>query len=1107
MLFEPITPYQEPPHAALWFGSAGCGKTKAVIGEILALRALSPFRPIWVLLASGAQVTAFRQRMLRASSGEGVLFGVEFFNFEALYHRLLDRAGDPQRAIGRAAGTQALRRVIERLCDEGALELFGPIARTPGFVALAARLVGELKQALVTPEAYTGAASQLGPKDRDLARIYAAYQAFLQSYRLVDGHGAGWVALGHVRGGAAPTSDVQLLAIDGFDQFNRLHVELLTALARQTERTVLTLTQLDDQRAPRFRRFAQTRKRLVDAGQDLWQIVPLTGEGCGRAAPLQHLIDSLLALAPQAAPAGDTLALIEAPDVEREVRAVLRRVKRRLLDGTPPDAILIAARDLALYSGALRETAHAYGIPLVVRGGLPLRDNPAVAAFLALIDLAARDFPRRDTLDVLSSPYLAPPGLDPASVAALARISVERQVIGGRQEWLDAVRSAAHPLVDEDGEPQDEPAISSAALEAALVAWFERITPPAAGRLDDLLGWIEALAGPDPAAGREAIAAAEDAPFTLAARDHVNLIGQVRAAPDGEQATRDLIALQELWQVLAGLRAAHALVDGASSLALRWPDFRPELELALAQATITPPGGASRLGRVLVTDVHEARGLPHDHIYLLGLAEGIFPAPQAQADVHHEGERRALAACGVDLPAPAERADDLSLFYQVIGLARRTLTLSRFTVDDKGAPVPPSPFWSAVLAALDVPPGARERIPVGAAPELDHAATPVEAAVAVSTRLASVSGDMHAALAAHNALLDDSAWRNALRGRRLEARREDARSPFDCHAGLLGDPALIARAAQVLGPDRTWSASQLNDYGMCPFRFFARRLLGLEAVKEPEEGHDALQLGSINHAILERTYRAIQREGLTIALENLPRAQTLLGEAAQAVFDNAPTEYGFRASPVWQREQETLLRRLRWLVEQDFGAGIPNDKNKTLEAWLDGPRVPYALEASFGMGDAAPVEIDGEAGTLRLRGKIDRLDRVGDAIIVIDYKSGSGSFKADDLREGRSVQMLVYLRAAQRLLAGRGETARVVGGAYWHIGSRAISGAVTAADAALDDAEARLHSHVMAARAGRFVVRPSKPMAQGRCAFPCDFSEMCHLSRAGQRRSLPGEDA
>src|SRR5690606_31098519 len=201
----------------------------------------SGFRPIWVLLASGVQVSSFRQRLLDTNS-EGVLFGVEFFNFEALYKRVLDRAGDPQHAINGTARTHVLRRVIERLSADGRLELFGPIAGTPGFVAWVGRLVSELKQGLVSPETYLNAAAGRGPKDRDLALIYDAYQSFLRERRLVDSHGAGWLALEHVRNGSARTDDVQLLVVDGFDQFNRLHVELLTALARTIERTIVTLT-------------------------------------------------------------------------------------------------------------------------------------------------------------------------------------------------------------------------------------------------------------------------------------------------------------------------------------------------------------------------------------------------------------------------------------------------------------------------------------------------------------------------------------------------------------------------------------------------------------------------------------------------------------------------------------------------------------------------------------------------------------------------------------------------------------------------------------------------------------------------------------------------
>mgnify|MGYP001194320408 CR=1 FL=1 len=1096
--FEAVGQDAPRPDAVLWIGPAGCGKTRAVIEEIAALRTLRAFGAVWVLLASGVQVTSFRQRLL-AGSSDGVLFGVEFFNFEALYRRLLDRVGDPQRAIGRSASMHVLRRAIERLRDDGALEHFGPIAGTPGFVALAGRLITELKQGLVLPETFTQAAEERGPKDRDLARIYHAYQAFLQERELVDNHGAGWVALEHVRRGTAGMDGVRLLVVDGFDQFNRLHVELLTALARQTERTRLTLTQVDGARAPRFRRFVQTRDRLLAAGGDIWRIepVPSPEDGCGRAAPLQHMMETVFAVTSQPAPAGDALTLIAAPDVGREVSAVLRRVKRRLLDGTPPESIAILTRDPARYSGVLRATARAYGVPLVVREGPLLRENPAVAAFLDLLDLSALDFPRRETLDVLRSPYLAAPGLDPEAIAALARISQERQVVRGRDAWLAAIRASARPLTDEDGEARPELAADPDRLADTLDAWFRRVTPPAAGTLDDLLHWVEALAGPDPEAQREAEAAGEQIP-PPAARDHVNLVGQVRAGHDGEQVTRDMLALHALWDVLREIRAAHALVNPAARMP--WAAFRQELELALAGVDVTPPGGLSRLGRVLATDVHEARGLPHDHVYLLGLAEGIFPAPQVHADLYQESERRSLAEKDVDLPLAEERADDISLFYQAVGLARQTLTLSRFTVDDAGAPVPPSPFWSAVLDVLDVPPGARERIPAGAAPGLEQAATPGEAAVAAASLLASPLSEAIPALAVHNALIDDAAWRNVLRGRALEARREDARTPFDRHTGLLRHAGLLARLAAALGSDRLWSASQLNDYGMCPFRFFVGRLLKLEALKEPEEGHDPLQLGSIYHAILEQLYHAIRLEGLAIVPDNLPRALALLDEVAAQVFAAAPERYGFQASAVWEQEQKGLLRRLRWLVERDFSPKNPVD---SLAAG-NGPRVPYALEVPFGMQGVPPVEIDGPTGPVRLRGVIDRLDRVGDAVVVIDYKSGSSKFTDDDLRQGRSVQMLVYLLAAQRLLTGQGEPARVIGGLYWHISSRESSGAVAAGDALLDEARHQVHAHIEAARAGFFAVRPSKPMARGRCAFYCDFSAMCRLTPASRRKAVPG---
>src|SRR5690606_23752883 len=121
----------------------------------------------------------------------------------------------------------------------------------------------------------------------------------------------------------------------------------------------------------------------------------------------------------------------------------------------------------------------------------------------------------------------------------------------------------------------------------------------------------------------------------------------------------------------------------------------------------------------------------------------------------------------------------------------------------------------------------------------------------------------------------------------------------------------------------TWSATRLNNYGTCPYRFFAAYLLDLVELKPPQEGLDQLQLGSLNHRILEGTYRFIQEEGFPIAPENLNDALEILQESAEKALLRAPEEFQFRASAMWREEQKMILRRLRLLVSKDFSEDSP----------------------------------------------------------------------------------------------------------------------------------------------------------------------------------------
>src|SRR5690606_32989581 len=121
---------------------------------------------------------------------------------------------------------------------------------------------------------------------------------------------------------------------------------------------------------------------------------------------VSHLMSSLhrSPVAVRAPNAG--VQLLEAPEPAAEVGAVLRRVKRLLVDGVHPNNILVAIRDWALYGHHFTSLAQSYGLShlLSVQNGEPLASNPAIAALFELLDLHAGDFRRRDLFDVLRSP-------------------------------------------------------------------------------------------------------------------------------------------------------------------------------------------------------------------------------------------------------------------------------------------------------------------------------------------------------------------------------------------------------------------------------------------------------------------------------------------------------------------------------------------------------------------------------------------------------------------------------------------------------------------------------------------------------------------------------
>jgi ATP-dependent helicase/nuclease subunit B len=1093
----------------LMLAPVGAGKTEAVLDTLIKTVQENPFAAIWVLLPTRRQEDAFRQRLTERS--KRVYFNVTFFNFYSLYAHLLNMVGQPQRQLDDTARLRLLRQILTDLQKSGKLQVYSGIADTPGFVRIIADFVYELKQNIVTPDLFSETAAVRTPKDRDLSLIYRTYQDTLQSNKLVDREGEGWLALAEVRNDGRVGGEVALLLVDGFDEFNPLQAQLLALLSTRAHQTLVTLPTVPGRETTVGRRFDEAFIELQmiyeRIGQSFRVVSVPTIKAAHRHPALHYLIDKGFLPGAEPISSDGCLALIEAPDVRQEVGAVLRRVKRLLLTADcQPDDILIAVRDWERYGEMIMTMARVYGVPVALHYGERLDNSSAIIALLNLLDLPERDFRRRDLLDVLRSPYFATDGSKQADM--LERISQSQFVTGGRAAWLEAIERASRASVTGDDEPQ-KPIITpedAGQLGRFLTAFFDAVTPPPIASVAAYVRWLEGLIGRDvetdldegddsPANSSKAVGA-----YTL------DMLRQIRqTGSSAEIVDRDLIALHELKKVLRSLFAAQnlfAAIGSDPTEETEWWMFLRDLKSAVARAAIYR--SPNRFGRVLVTAVSDARGLPHRHVFVPGLSEGIFPAPIPEDPLYLDSERRTLTKAGIPLETQADRAADEGLFYELIGLALETLTLSRPSVQN-GIFWPESHLWRVVRESFSDAASIiqRDRIALAAVVRPEEVASPGEAALVVAEGMnqAALNGET---AGLYNWLVGAyrQHWQHVRLARQVELRRMTGRT-FDRYSGLLSQRDVLNWVAEELGSQHIWSASQFNDYGTCGFRFFARRLLKLEKIREPEERMDSAQLGTLNHAILEKTYARLTEMGVTITPDFADQAVQTLHETAAEVLQHAPYDIGFRTSALWEHEKVTLLRKLEAMIRLDF-----SDSGPAAKLLNSVPRRPYRQEVPFSSDEPYTIELrlDDLAETLKVTGYIDRMDRAGEQVIVIDYKTGSTTIPMKDMQRGRNFQMMLYLLAGQTILDNTTDASaphQVAGGFFWHLRNQKPSGMIALEDAedraAIREALEHLSHHIQQGRRGDFAAQPNK-LERGTCSHYCEFNQFCRVSIMNRSR-------
>ena len=1004
-------------NAATIFKSARAGDRAAAVAEWL--RALSPGTEALIV----APKWEAADDLLRALADErGAAFAIHRLTLDKTLS-LLAAETLAQRNLAPAVGltvTAIAARAIHRLAHSNALGHFAPIADRHGFASAVARTITELRLSRIRTQQLRAVDSAGAP----LAALLEQYEKELAEAKLADRAAMITIASEAIAGNPAPRYVALPTLFFDVPIRSRAEADFISQLAARAPKTMFTIA-AGDARTENYARIVFKR--------------PISGtEPMRPESSLVRLQDNLFeTITPAEQVRDESVKIFSAPGEAREAVEIAREIHACAHAGIEFDRMAILLRASTPYNAHLEEALARACVPAYFARGT-LRPEPGGRALLTLLNCAAERLSARRFAEYLSLAQLpdpdrrtdsgtsfvpehdlmplpepaatsSPPSPERAvtvddplpvvegSVRAPWRwedLIVEASVIGGRERWRRRLDGLEEELRTKLTEVEDEGAAAHLKRQLIDLGHLKQIALPiidALGSLPRGANWGEWL---------QALTALTD----LAIRDRDPVLAALAElepmAPVGP------IALDEVRLVLAE---------------------------RLGKLTRQPP--RRRYGSVYVAQAEDAYGLSFDVVFIPGLAERLFPQKLIQDPILPDRLRETL---GSELAVQDDRRIKERLALRLaVGAAARSVVLSYPRIDiDQGRPRVPSFYALEAMRAAEghlrgfeelglVASAVREvrlgwPAPANPAEAIDNA----EFDLALLDKLVDEEPERTTGAARY---LLTSKYSNPHLTRSLRARGRRWRKRWSVNDGLISpDEEYLRREADYpveaakgalqkhALAARSFSATALQKFAECPYRFALYTIMKLEAREEiePIEAIDPLVRGAMFHEVQFEVLSLLRERG------TLPVTEKNLDAALQLVVE----ELG----RVAERQREKLAPAID-RVWDDGIASISAD----LSEWLRRSAEkrddwdPYRFELSFGLRDreqADPRSCDDPiviAGGLKLRGSIDLVERdpTRGRLRITDHKTGKARAPLQVVvGGGRVLQPLLYSLAAEKLL-------------------------------------------------------------------------------------------
>ncbi|MCI5752293.1 MAG: PD-(D/E)XK nuclease family protein [Oscillospiraceae bacterium] len=989
-------------------GEIGCGKTYRMT-EMIRRDAQNGIAAVLIV---PEQFSSSAEHKLYNALGISLYNRIHVETFTRIRKSILKKNRGVGGRIPNETERAAIMYTVRRELANAELKHFSGQIKNPAFTSACLKIVRELEMnGITSKELSAEKISDRGLSDKlsDISAICEAYDMRLTEcgYKssLSDGE--------EIAKKAAETGFFKgmHIYIDGFKSFTADQLRLMDIMKAQGSLTVCLPTPYDKPNSsPVFSTVNETMADII--GDDSPEIIRIDSETdrFSSSPDLRTLGRSILRDEEPKVFSAEHLHIAEAPDSYSEADYVCSEISRQVRTGRYKYSdIAVLSRDFEDIGPILEDSFRRYDIPYFIDSPCSAASTPLVIFVMTLLEIASSANPTTEMLLRFLKTGFTP--VDELHISELENYCTEHGIVkessGDIIEKYSQYDGMYEKLVSFDNGQDDElrkmfdDLADDSAVEAARIGIIKAAVLIPLMRFRDSCGKSGTLKD-----------------ITEKLCDTLNMFGSAdksaenadESSAEGREAVRIRNALIRTMQSLS----ETALTESSDCFTLK--EYRELFGIIASDVKLYSPAHA--INCVTAASADRARLDSPKVVYIMSAVSGYFPYKVTESGIFSEKELEILErSLNIKFNERLFRmtAEENFIAVSAVSAPSEELFITYSLSDAAGKPRYTSPLTDSIIAMTGIKPtliselGAECFITTPKSAYSEYVRTlgkagelsPEKAAAAAAVYGSEVSDIMLAA---------ERYSRNIYSGNLLKHRiSEDA--AMAVYTGKNG-------ALNV-------SASRIEDYAKCPFMFFCKKGLNLQNIKKYEYSSNIR--GNTVHYVLSSFLAEILAEAekkqvsFNEHFSSIPKKalKDRIHFHMEQYFKSEFADKGFETTPSFLstfRRQEDVLLEILLHMQEEFSP--ENSKFSPAE-------FEFSIGRSFGkQEDMKPWKLyitseNGKMIPVLFSGSVDRIDVFTDRssgedvryIRVIDYKTGSKSFKFGDILDGINMQMLLYLFA------------------------------------------------------------------------------------------------